>query len=51
MTNESNMKLFDEWTDRNRYIELGMQLFPNEMTREEWEKQADKALSGYQEAS
>ena len=50
MTQEYNMELFDKWTDtsdRKTYIELGKQLFPGEMTDEEWEKQADKALAGY----
>ena len=51
MTKESNLELFDKWTetkDRATYIELGEKLFPGEMTRQEWEKQADEALAGYQ---
>ena len=45
-----NMELFDRWTDttnREEYIRLGKRLFPGEMTDEEWEKQAEEALSGY----
>ena len=44
MTNESEMKLFDEWSEcqeRNRYIELTMQLFPD-VDRKKAEAMADE---------
>lgn len=53
MTNEStNMELFDRWTDtedKEEYVKLGMQLFP-EATEEEMRKLADEALAGYYQA-
>ena len=48
MTQEYNMELFDKWTDtsdRKTYIELGKQLFPGEMTDEEWETRHSRGIT------
>lgn len=51
MTNESNMELFDrftETTNKEEYVTLGLQLFP-EATREELENNFKERMSGYYE--
>lgn len=49
MTSESEMKLFDKWTetkDKEEYVTLGLQLFP-EATRQELEDNFEKSRAGY----
>ena len=52
MTSESEMKLFDRWTethDKAEFLALSKKLFP-EATQEEMSDLFDKAHEGYREA-
>jgi len=53
MINESNLELFDKWTetkDKEEFIKLGLQLFPT-ITRKDLEDNFEEAMSGYRAGS
>ena len=53
MTEESEMEMFDRWTethDKEEFLKLGLQLFPT-ATRKELEENFEEAMSGYRETS